>query len=146
MADRGPERPTLHAPPPKAALAASVETEEEVRQAASPRPKVYNEAAHKLGYWAPPEAEAADDGSEAARRRFAELADYHRDVSTDATRAALALGALGVVYGDIGTSPLYTEQAIFSNYHATAQVSALGVLGAASLIFWALTIVVSVKY
>ena len=58
----------------------------------------------------------------------------------------LVLGALGVVYGDIGTSPLYTEQVIFTQYHATAQVSVGNVFGVASLIFWALMIVVSIKY
>ena len=67
-------------------------------------------AAHKLGYWAPD-----DDDDEAHRRpssgrRFAALEDSQRDVITHAGKAVLALGALGVVYGDIGTSPLYTEQ------------------------------------
>jgi len=106
-----------------------------------------HEAAHKLGYWgAPASAKLARPETEEARRRFEELANYHRDVIATAGRAVLALGALGVVYGDIGTSPLYTEQAIFTNYRATAQVTALNVLGAASLIFWALMVVVSIKY
>ncbi|HUW52319.1 MAG TPA: potassium transporter Kup [Rhodanobacter sp.] len=58
--------------------------------------------------------------------------------------AALALGAIGVVYGDIGTSPLYTLKAVFGEQGIgpTSQ----NVLGALSLIFWALIIVVSVKY
>jgi KUP system potassium uptake protein len=109
--------------------------------------RAFNEAAHKLGYWGPPDS-ARDEHpeTEAARRRFAELADYHRDVIAQASRAALALGALGVVYGDIGTSPLYTDQAIFSNYRATAHVTPETVFGPASLIFWALIIVVSIKY
>ena len=42
-----------------------------------------------------------------------------RDVVAHAGRAVLVLGALGVVYGDIGTSPLYTEQVIFGSYGAT---------------------------
>ena len=63
-----------------------------------------------------------------------------------AGRAALALGALGVVYGDIGTSPLYTEQVIFGSYSATAHVTPAAAYGVVSLIFWALTIVVSIKY
>ena len=58
----------------------------------------------------------------------------------------LALGALGVVYGDIGTSPLYTEQVIFTSHRAAAQANVAGVYGVVSLIFWALTIVVSIKY
>ena len=58
---------------------------------------------------------------------------------------ALAVGALGVVYGDIGTSPLYTVQEIFAGTHPLA-VTADNILGTLSLIFWALTIIVSLKY
>ncbi|HET7171251.1 MAG TPA: potassium transporter Kup [Gaiellales bacterium] len=58
---------------------------------------------------------------------------------------ALSLGALGVVYGDIGTSPLYTIQLIFSGDHPMAP-SPLRVYGALSLIFWALALVVTLKY
>ena len=57
----------------------------------------------------------------------------------------LALGALGVVYGDIGTSPLYTVQLIFSGDHPMAP-SPLRVYGALSLIFWALALIVTLKY
>jgi KUP system potassium uptake protein len=59
--------------------------------------------------------------------------------------AALALLALGVVYGDIGTSPLYAIKECFNGPHAVA-VTHDHVLGVLSLIFWALIIVVSVKY
>jgi KUP system potassium uptake protein len=57
----------------------------------------------------------------------------------------LTLGALGVVFGDIGTSPLYAmrETALAAGGHAASQVA---VFGAVSLIFWALVIVVMVKY
>ncbi|HWU75974.1 MAG TPA: potassium transporter Kup [Rhodanobacter sp.] len=58
--------------------------------------------------------------------------------------AALALGAVGVVYGDIGTSPLYTLKEVFGE-HGIAATPA-NVLGALSLIFWSLIIVVSIKY
>jgi KUP system potassium uptake protein len=123
-----------------------VEAEDEVRHAKRPTDRQsFNMAAHKLGYWAPPPSTDGDDHEEVSRR-FKVLADSQRDVVTSASRLVLALGALGVVYGDIGTSPLYTEQAIFTNYHATSQINALNVLGAASLIFWALTIIVSIKY
>jgi KUP system potassium uptake protein len=108
--------------------------------------KSFNEAGHKLGYWAPPTSSAHEEASEATRRRFEALADSQRDVIAHAGKAALALGALGVVYGDIGTSPLYTEQVIFSSYRATAHITPAGVYGIASLIFWALMIVVSIKY
>ena len=106
----------------------------------------FNEAAHKLGYWGPPAVSAQEEESEATRRRFEALADTQRDVIAHAGRVLLALGALGVVYGDIGTSPLYTEQVIFSSYRATAHISPAGVYGVASLIFWALMVVVSIKY
>jgi KUP system potassium uptake protein len=58
--------------------------------------------------------------------------------------AALSLGALGVVYGDIGTSPLYTMQLIFTT-HSLAP-TARHVYGAVSLIFWSLVMVVTLKY
>ncbi len=65
--------------------------------------------------------------------------------SSDRKRAAaLALGAVGVVYGDIGTSPLYTFKEIFSSQGIGAMPQ--NVLGALSLIFWSLIIVVTVKY
>jgi KUP system potassium uptake protein len=56
-----------------------------------------------------------------------------------------ALAALGVVYGDIGTSPLYAFKESFHHTHELA-VSALNVYGILSLIFWALIIIVSIKY
>ncbi len=59
--------------------------------------------------------------------------------------AALSLGALGVVYGDIGTSPLYTIQLIFSGTEDLAP-SVSHVYGAISLIFWSLLMVVTLKY
>src|SRR5690348_4658564 len=58
--------------------------------------------------------------------------------------AGLALGALGVVYGDIGTSPLYTVQATFGEPGIVP--SEANILGVLSLIFWALVLVVSLKY
>jgi KUP system potassium uptake protein len=59
--------------------------------------------------------------------------------------AALALAALGVVYGDIGTSPLYALRECFSGPHGIAPTPA-NVMGVLSLIFWSLFIIVSVKY
>lgn len=55
----------------------------------------------------------------------------------------LALGALGVVFGDIGTSPLYAIQECFAHGLTPEPANVLGVV---SLIFWGLTIVVSIKY
>src|SRR5579883_2617779 len=59
--------------------------------------------------------------------------------------AALALGALGVVYGDIGTSPLYAINEIFFG-HGQTKVTPENVYGAISLVIWAITLVVAVKY
>ena len=59
--------------------------------------------------------------------------------------AALALAALGVVYGDIGTSPLYAVKEVFAGNHPIP-VTVGNIYGSLSLFFWALVIVVSVKY
>lgn len=61
-----------------------------------------------------------------------------------AALAALTLAALGVVYGDIGTSPLYALKEVFHAGHVEA--SGENVLGVLSLIFWTMTTVVSLKY
>jgi len=62
-------------------------------------------------------------------------------------KPALVLGALGVVFGDIGTSPLYTVQAVFnpSDPHPVA-ATRTSIYGVISLIFWAVTIVVTCQY
>lgn len=57
----------------------------------------------------------------------------------------LGLTALGVVYGDIGTSPLYAFRECFHGSHSLAPTP-LNVLGILSLVFWALTLVISIKY
>ena len=57
----------------------------------------------------------------------------------------MALAAMGVVFGDIGTSPLYTMREVFGGHHGLP-VTPDNVLGVLSLVFWALTIVVSLKY
>jgi KUP system potassium uptake protein len=58
---------------------------------------------------------------------------------------ALTVGALGIVYGDIGTSPLYTMRECFQGPHAMA-VTRTNILGILSLIIWSLIAIVSVKY
>src|SRR5262245_38254787 len=60
--------------------------------------------------------------------------------------AALTLGALGVVFGDIGTSPLYALQTVFAADHHAIKPTEAGVYGVISLIFWSITLIVSVKY
>ena len=58
---------------------------------------------------------------------------------------ALTLGAVGVVYGDIGTSPLYTFKEVFAP-HTGVPLDAPHLIGAVSVIFWALMLVVTLKY
>jgi KUP system potassium uptake protein len=62
-----------------------------------------------------------------------------------ANLAFLTLGALGVVYGDIGTSPLYALRECFHGLHAVPPTRE-NVLGVLSLIFWSLTLIISIKY
>jgi KUP system potassium uptake protein len=61
------------------------------------------------------------------------------------TFAALTLGALGVVYGDIGTSPLYVMKTVFDPANGLA-LNPANVVGIVSLIFWSLMVVVTLKY
>jgi KUP system potassium uptake protein len=60
--------------------------------------------------------------------------------------AALALGALGVVFGDIGTSPLYALRTVFTIDNGAVKANAEDVYGVISLMFWSITIIVSIKY
>jgi KUP system potassium uptake protein len=65
--------------------------------------------------------------------------------STKSSLAALTLATIGVVYGDIGTSPLYTMKEVFSPEHGLP-LSRENLFGVVSLIVWALIIIVSLKY
>ncbi|MFH1658655.1 MAG: potassium transporter Kup [Pseudomonadota bacterium] len=70
----------------------------------------------------------------------------HHEVESSGKRfAALALAALGVVYGDIGTSPLYAVKEVFAGNHPIP-VTVGNIYGSLSLFFWALIVVVSIKY
>ena len=63
---------------------------------------------------------------------------------TASSTAALTLGAIGVVYGDIGTSPLYALKQVFANGHVP--LTPANVYGVLSLVFWTITVIVSIKY
>jgi KUP system potassium uptake protein len=72
--------------------------------------------------------------------------DLHPEPGSENSRLLkLSLAALGVVYGDIGTSPLYALRECFSGEHAVETTPA-NILGVLSLTFWSLIVVVSVKY
>jgi KUP system potassium uptake protein len=82
-------------------------------------------------------AESAEDPT-ASQPREGRPRAHH-----DGSALLLAAGALGVVFGDIGTSPLYALQATFTE---AVTPNRAGVYGVISLVFWAITIIVSVKY
>jgi KUP system potassium uptake protein len=69
----------------------------------------------------------------------------HAAQATGKRLAVLALSALGVVYGDIGTSPLYAVKEVFAGNHPIP-VTEANIYGSLSLFFWALVIIVSIKY
>jgi KUP system potassium uptake protein len=73
-------------------------------------------------------------------------ANGHAETHTTASFSALTLGSIGVVYGDIGTSPLYALREAVIAATAGGAVTSLAVLGVVSLILWALIIVVTLKY
>jgi KUP system potassium uptake protein len=58
----------------------------------------------------------------------------------------LALGAIGVVFGDIGTSPLYSLQTVFAIDRSEVKPTSTAVYGVISLVFWTITLIVSIKY
>ncbi|MGW2518512.1 potassium transporter Kup [Streptomyces sp. NPDC001617] len=84
---------------------------------------------------------AADDGPASA------APEAPRAGTHDSVRLALVIGALGVVFGDIGTSPIYTLQTVFnpSDPHPVP-VTTQNVYGVVSLVFWSVVIIVLVTY
>src|SRR3974377_1882860 len=73
-------------------------------------------------------------------------ADSHGEAHSTASFGALTIGSIGVVYGDIGTSPLYALREAVVAASAGAGATPQAVLGVVSLILWALIIVVTLKY
>ncbi|MFB7933886.1 potassium transporter Kup [Streptomyces sp. NPDC056039] len=84
---------------------------------------------------------ASDDGSPSP------ALEARRAATHDTVRLAVVIGALGVVFGDIGTSPIYTLQTVFnpSDPHPVP-VSTDNVYGVVSLVFWSVMIIVTVTY
>src|SRR3954452_20998299 len=73
-------------------------------------------------------------------------ANGHGEAHSTATFKALMLGCIGVVYGDIGTSPLYALREAIVAASGAGQVDPQAILGILSLILWALVVVVTLKY
>jgi KUP system potassium uptake protein len=85
-------------------------------------------------------------GSKEADIPSSEAANGHSaGLSPDGLKFGLIVGTLGVVYGDIGTSPLYAIKECFSGSHAIA-VNQANVFGVISLVFWSLVFIVCIKY
>jgi KUP system potassium uptake protein len=91
-------------------------------------------------------SQAAADEVERARPRGTRATKDGpgRDPAHRGSKVALVVGATGVVFGDIGTSPLYAMKECWGEHGVPPNAD--NVLGVASLIFWALTLVVAVKY
>ncbi|MFC9459400.1 potassium transporter Kup [Streptomyces sp. NPDC056983] len=84
---------------------------------------------------------ASDDGSPSR------TLDTRRASARDTVRLAVVIGALGVVFGDIGTSPIYTLQTVFNpDDPHPVPVSTDNVYGVVSLVFWSVMIIVTVTY
>ena len=82
----------------------------------------------------------------AAAQTLEEPTDTSHAHGNPVASTALALGALGVVYGDIGTSPLYAIKEAFTEHNHVMTVDTINVYGISSLAFWSLIIIISVKY
>jgi KUP system potassium uptake protein len=81
---------------------------------------------------------AAEPGTETAGRRPA--------AAHSGSLFGLALGALGIVFGDIGTSPLYAMQTVFSIDNHAVKATTSDIYGVVSLVFWSITLIVTIKY
>jgi len=96
-----------------------------------------------------PEDGPAQDRDRAARtsgEKTAQPADAGHGGPIRPATVGLVLGALGVVFGDIGTSPLYALQTVFSLDQGEVKPTPEDVYGVISLVFWSVTLIVSVKY
>ncbi len=97
---------------------------------------------------APTAEKPAPDPSEASQASQASQASEATDASPGhhAGSTGLLLAALGVVFGDIGTSPLYALQTVFSIDNGAVKPTPGDVYGVISLMFWSITLIVSIKY
>ena len=99
----------------------------------------------------PPNAESADRSAGGASPATTAVARVDRGNPAHPAvhhggLVGLALGAIGVVFGDIGTSPLYAMQTVFAIDNGAVKPTPDDVYGVISLVFWSLTLIVSVKY
>jgi KUP system potassium uptake protein len=90
--------------------------------------------------------ELAQPGGDTAGARRSEGRNRDHPAAHSSGLLGLALGALGVVFGDIGTSPLYALQTVFAIDNGAIKPTIEDVYSVVSAIFWSITLVVSVKY
>jgi KUP system potassium uptake protein len=91
-------------------------------------------------------AGAAGQASVPAPARRTAGGNPHHPAAHSGGLFGLALGALGIVFGDIGTSPLYAVQTVFSIDNNAVSPAPDDVYGVVSLIFWSVTVIVTIKY
>ena len=99
-----------------------------------------------MGEATPPPAEDADPPTRNPRPSQPAAGGQPGHHRAAAGRCRWRSGALGIVFGDIGTSPLYAMQTVFSIEHNTVQATRGDVLGVISMVLWSITLVVSMKY
>ncbi len=92
------------------------------------------------------ENELAAAGGGRAATNDAHSDEHEHGSPVRSAALTLVIGALGVVFGDIGTSPLYALQTVFSIDNGAVRPTEGDVYGVVSLMFWSITIVVSIKY
>jgi hypothetical protein len=118
MTDRDPIRRRIRLPNAVSSRTDIVKQQQPIDSGAARSGKrSFNEAAHKLGHVAVGPAPRRKE--HAPSDAFRAATDDDRDVVAHASKLVLSLGALGVVYGDLGTSPLYTVQTLFSHQYVT---------------------------
>ena len=92
------------------------------------------------------DGQATDRAAELAPEPAVAGRNPHHPAAHSGGLFGLALGALGIVFGDIGTSPLYAVQTVFSIDNHAVSPTPGDVYGVVSLIFWSVTLIVTVKY
>jgi KUP system potassium uptake protein len=90
------------------------------------------------------ESQQAANGAASASTAAAETVHYGHGHHSD-SKLKLAVGAVGVVFGDIGTSPLYAFRETFAGHHSI-EADRLHIYGVLSLVFWSMMLVVTFKY
>src|SRR5215210_5449073 len=105
----------------------------------------YAFAISRVGIRVRVEAELHDMNITATGGAERDAPDNASDGHAQGSLAKLAVGAVGIVFGDIGTSPIYAFRETFAGHH-TLVPDQLHIYGVLSLIFWSMMIIVTLKY